>query len=181
MDNLERLIRNNATKLNNEMPPDGHFDRFEMRLAKKNNVRRPTYWIGFLSGIAAVLVIGIFFFFTQKKQETTQFSLSTLSEQYAEVEYFYTSTINNQSKKLDEITKQSGDDDQTLQLISKELEEYDQTFQQLSDELKASPNDERVISAMIKYYQTKLEIINRILTELESKNLKSNNHEYTNI
>jgi len=179
MDNIEKLISNNLEALGNDIPPEGHLERFEMKL-KRGSYRRSNYWIGFLSGIAAVLIIG-FFFFNQKKQENSPMTLSNVSKQYAEVEFFYTSTINNQTHKLIDLTNNMGKDDPSLEAITKELKEYDLTFRQISVELKASPNDERVISAMISYYQTKLEIINRILNELQNKQLKSNSHENTNI
>jgi hypothetical protein len=180
MDNLEKLIRNNIDEISSDSPPEGHLERFEMKLSGKNN-RRSTYWIGFLSGIAAVLVIGLIFFIDRGKQDNSPVTLSNVSEQYAEVEFFYTREIGYQTQKLNEIANKLGSDNPTSELIKKELEEYDIEFQQISSELKASPNDERVISAMIGYYQTKLEIINKILNELEKKQLKSKNHENTNI
>jgi len=180
MDNLENLIKNYHDEIQSDLPPEGHFERFEMKLKKKNSFH-PSYWIGFLSGIAAVLIIGFIIFSRQEKQENNLVTLSSISKQYAEVEFFYTSTIHNQTTKLNDLTKYLEKEDPSLLTIANELKEYDRTFQQISSELKASPNDERVISAMISYYQTKLEIINRILNELESKQAKSKNHENTNI
>jgi hypothetical protein len=180
MDNLEKIIWRNRDNINSDLPPEGHLERFEMKLSGKNN-RRSSYWIGFLSGIAAVLVIGLIFFIDRGKQDNSTMRLSNVSEQYAEVEFFYTNEISYQTRKLKEIAGKLGTDNQTSELITKELESYDLEFKQISSELKASPNDERVISAMIGYYQTKLEIINKILNELEKKQLKGKDHENTNI
>jgi hypothetical protein len=180
MDNLENLIKNYREEIQNDFPPEGHFERFEMKLKKRNSFH-PNYWIGFLSGIAAVLIIGFIFFSRQEKQDNSIVTLSSISKQYAEVEFFYTSTINNQTIKLNDLTRNLEKEDPSLETIANELKEYDRTFQQICSELKASPNDERVISAMISYYQTKLEIINRILNELENKQVKSKSHENTNI
>lgn len=180
MDNFEKLIFKKRGEINNDLPAEGHFERFEIKLGKSGN-KRLNYWIGFISGIAVVLVLGLFFVFSQDKQDDSTMTLSKVSDQYAEVEFFYTSSISNQTQKLIDLTKKLEHDDPSLELITKELKDYDSTYHQISVELKASPNDERVISAMISYYQTKLEIINRILNELENKQLKSNSHENTSI
>ena len=56
----------------------------------------------------------------------------------------------------------------------------DSLFVNLQQEYKANPNDERIINAMIEYYQTKLEIVNTIKTDLENvKILKNKKHENT--
>ena len=43
----------------------------------------------------------------------------------------------------------------------------DSLFNTLKKEYELNPNDERIINAMIDYYQTKLDIVNRIKTDLE--------------
>jgi len=66
--------------------------------------------------------------------------------------------------------------------IKHELSEMDSLFVNLQAEYKANPNDERIINAMIEYYQTKLDIVNTIKTDLENvKNLKNKKHENTEI
>jgi len=38
----------------------------------------------------------------------------------------------------------------------------------LQEELKANPNDERIVSAMIEHYQTKLEVMTYIVNQLKT-------------
>jgi hypothetical protein len=59
-----------------------------------------------------------------------------------------------------------------------ELAEFEERFKTLQADLAANPNDERVINAMLEYYQAKLEIINMIVNKLqEVKQQKNKNHE----
>jgi len=44
----------------------------------------------------------------------------------------------------------------------------DSVYVQLQKELKANPDDERIISAMIEHYQTKLEVMSYIVNQLKS-------------
>jgi hypothetical protein len=65
------------------------------------------------------------------------------------------------------------------------MAEFETRFKNLQIDLKANPNDERVINAMLEYYQAKLDIINMIVSKLEevkqqknlSRELSGNNAE----
>ena len=179
MEQFEKFISDQRDKIQDDEPSEGHFERFEMKLLASAPKKKTNYWIGFASGIAAVVAIGLIAFFSTSKQESKQLTLSDVSKQYADVEFYYTSTIEHQTKKLEEICEKYGKDDKALQLLAREIKEYDQTYAQICKELKATPNDERVINALIIYYRTKLEIINKILGEIENK--QKENHENIDI
>jgi hypothetical protein len=180
MDSLEQMIRKNREAIQNDLPPDGHFDRFELKLSQKSH-KYSTYWIGFLSGMVAVIVIGVIMFLHPGKELKNSMTVSNLSGQNAEVEFYYTHTINQQTQKLNEYSIKFGANDPSLKMLIKELEEYDHTYSQICKDLQTTPNDERVINALITYYQTKLEIINKILQEVENKQVKQKENESTKI
>ena len=50
----------------------------------------------------------------------------------------------------------------------KEMKSMDSVYVSLQKELKANPNDERIINAMIEHYQTKLEVMNYIISQLKA-------------
>ncbi len=180
MDKFEKLITEAKNEIQNDFPPEGHFERFELKLNSKRK-GRPNYWIGFASGIVAVLIIALIVY-SYPPQHGKQFmTLGDISENYADVEFYYTSTIDQQTQKLSNLCEKYGKNNQSLQLIIKELEEYDNTYEQICNELNTAPGDERVINALITYYKTKLDIINKILDEIESKQIQINNHENTSI
>jgi len=49
-----------------------------------------------------------------------------------------------------------------------EMKSMDSVYVSLQKELKANPNDERIINAMIEHYQTKLEVMAYIVSQLKS-------------
>ena len=66
-------------------------------------------------------------------------------------------------------------------MIIKEIDDMDKIYQSLSKELKNDPNNERLINAMIRHYQLKLDIIIDITKQLETiKNSASNNNQNEN-
>lgn len=177
MDQLEKIIIGIKDEIENEEPHQGHFERFEMKL---NNLpkNKTKHWIGYATSFAAIVLICLFLF--APKRQVQKLTLSDLSPQYADVEYYYTSTINKQTTKLVNLNSLTGGD-QSIQMLIEEIENYDKMYDQLCNDLNATPNDERVINALITYYQTKLEIINKILNEIEKQQENINNHENISI
>jgi uncharacterized protein (DUF305 family) len=63
-------------------------------------------------------------------------------------------------------------------MLMKEMHSMDSTYISLQKELKANPNDERIINAMIEHYQTKLDVMTYIVSQLKSiKNVNQNKKE----
>lgn len=168
MDPLEEIIKKKRDEIQNDLPHDGHFERFELRLQKMHRRTIPVRWLAFATSLAAVLVIGLLMFIPEPSQSAA-FTLSDVSEQYAEVENYYTSSINKQIERIKNKATENGKVNPNIQLLLDDLEAYDQTYQQLCRDLEATPNDERVINALIVYYQSKLEIMTKILDELNQQ------------
>ena len=59
------------------------------------------------------------------------------------------------------------DEKQKAELL-KEMSEMDELFVNLQKELKANPDNPVLIDAMINHYQTKIEVLNQIITNLNS-------------
>ena len=53
-------------------------------------------------------------------------------------------------------------------MLVKEMKSMDSVYVSLQKELKANPNDERIINAMIEHYQTKLEVMTYIVSQLKT-------------
>ena len=178
MDQFEKFIQNQRDEIQNDLPNEGHFERFELKLNQSKR-RNPIRWIAYSSSIAAVLAVALLVF-VPGPSKSNAFTLSDVSEQYADVEYYYTSSINKQIDRIKHLAVESGNANPAIQLLLDDLEEYDTNYKQLCADLKATPNDERVINALIVYYQSKLEIITKILNELDNQRKINKDHENTN-
>jgi hypothetical protein len=183
-DELERLILYNRQSLLNEEPPQGHFERFEAKLRK---TEKPVRKINFqaLLKIAAMVVFALLavnqarIYFFPQKQKTL--SLGSISPEYREVEFYYTSSIQLGMDQWEKLKKEGLISESEQQMMHKEQAEFDQMYQKLQEDLKANPDDERVINAMLEYYQTRMNVMNLVINKLkEVKQQKYKNHE-TNI
>ena len=188
-DNIEKLILENIDALNDNEPMDGHFARFEAKLAEQNKAKR-TISLNLILRVAAAIVFVFlatnqaFIYFSpdnqgifNSKQKSSSITLASISPEYQEVEYYYTSSINTGIEQWNKWIDEGliSEDEQTM--MNDELAEFETLYKNLQTDLAANPNDERVINAMLEYYQAKLSVINIIITKLEEVQQKTQEFE----
>lgn len=176
-DLLEKLIRENKVKFESEAP-EGHFERFEEKLnhefGKKKNPKFQYLW-QIAAAIVFVLLVGnqVRMYMQTETEEAQPVSLGSVSPEYAEVEFYYTSAIEQGMKTWNQLVKNGNISPENQRLMSEEIEEFEETYASLQKELQANPDDERVINAMLEVYRSKLSIINLIIEKLEYINLQN--------
>lgn len=188
MKDLDNIIQENRSSFDAFEPDDGHFDRFEQKLNEFNSKNKQSkFSFGYLLKAAAVAVLmilsGLWVYDNFSNQTIKQgIALSDVSPEYSEVELYYTQQVN---KKYNEIDNLNFIDSTQKSILMDELHEMDKMYEGLKKDLTTNPSDERVINAMIKHYQLKVEVMNQIVLQLEqAKNInseKSDNYESTEI
>lgn len=177
-DELERLISNNRHSILDEEPLEGHFERFEARLLKAS---KPTRTINFrpVLKIAAIVVFALLavnqariWFFPEKTETLT---LGSISTEYCEVEFYYTNAIQMGMNQWEKLGREGFVSESEQQAMQKEQLEFDHVYQKLQEELKANPDDERVINAMLEYYQARMNVITLIINKLQEVKQQKNN------
>ncbi len=188
-DNIEDLILRNLEGLNDDEPGEGHFERFEARLQAMNQKKKvfslDVVWKVAAAAVFAFLVVNqaIIWFsadpaINSPAAGNTEMSLATVSAEYEEVEFYYTNAINVGLNQWEKLVNQGLISAEEQQMMQNELNEFEEVFSKLQNDLSLSPNDERVINAMLEYYQTKLSLINMIVEKLQEVKQKNNeNHE----
>lgn len=185
-DYIEELILKNLKELNNDEPPAGHFERFEAKLKsldKKKKINSLNLvWKVAAAAIFAFLIVNqaIIWLSPEKgntgfEQTTAGITLASVSPEYEEVEFYYTSAINGGLNQWGNLVEQGLISEEEQQMMDTELKEFEEVFKNLQADLSANPNDERVINAMLEYYQTKLSLINMIVEKLEEVKQKNQN------
>jgi len=185
-DYIEELILKNLKALNNDEPPVGHFERFEAKLEgldkKKKIISLNLVWKVAAAAVFAFLVVnqGIIWFSSENGNQdvekvTTGMTLASVSPEYEEVEFYYTSAIHGGLSQWERLAAEGLISENDQQMMNYELKEFEEVFKNLQTDLSANPNDVRVINAMLEYYQTKLSLINMIVEKLEEVKQKNQN------
>lgn len=187
-DNIEELILNNLDELNDYEPAEGHFERFQAKLNAEGKRKRFNFTLVWKVAAAVVFVLlatnQAYIYFSSDKNgvfvenKNEALTLASVSAEYGEVEFYYTSAINQGLNQWNLLAANGYISATEQEAMNTELADFEERFKSLQADLAANPNDERVINAMIEYYKAKLEIINMIVNKLqEVKQQKNNNHE----
>jgi hypothetical protein len=183
MDKLDKLF-NDQREAFDEDPMEGHFQRFEEKLEhyhRRNPILRSWPFLKIASLVIIVLLSANLFVYLLPGKADKQIQGSANSEM-DETARFYTVRITSGLSQLQQMADQGMGTQQDLAQVKKEMDEMDRLHQDLQKEYSANPNDERVINAMIEYYQTKLDIINTIKSDLEKvKAIKNKSNENTKL
>jgi hypothetical protein len=171
MKNIEDIIRDNKELFEDAEPSTGHFERFNRKLEMKFQVKSSTRSIVpyLLRAAVVTLLITLSSLWTWDhfiRPGSSRMTLGQVSPQYKEVENYYVHQVNLMEGEIVNVDLKNNPEQKALLL--KEMKSMDSTYVSLQKELKANPNDERIINAMIEHYQTKLDVMSYIVSQLKT-------------
>lgn len=153
----------------------------EQEQPKKREAK--TFSLGFVLKVAAsvIIVMGIGFgIYIQSQKGTKGVDLAAINPEYAQQQVRYASLVET---KLTELKSASKNDPQLYKEFSAEIAKMDSTYKKLNNDLATSPNQERVLRAMIRNLQIQTEVLTQQLNVIEQFNQmkKEQNNETKNI
>jgi len=175
---VEDVIRNNRDLFEAEEPSEGHFERFRMKLEQRfqREAMKRSIVPYLLKAAVVTLLVTLSSLWTWDhflRPGRERMTLGQVSPQYREVENYYIHQVNLVEDEITSINISHNPGEQ--EMLKNEMKSMDSVYVQLQKELKANPNDERIINAMIQHYQTKLEVMSYIVSQLKAlKNQKPN-------
>ncbi|HAX95889.1 MAG TPA: hypothetical protein DCY35_05130 [Prolixibacteraceae bacterium] len=168
-DYIEKLVLDNLNELNDQEPPEGHFERFEARLKEEGKIQAFSWnrvWRVAAAVVFVLLAVNQARIWLEP-EEATFTSLANISPEYAEVEYFYTSSIQQGINSWNDLAAGGIVSEEENRIMQQELKDFEVRFEEIQQEFEANPHDERVIQAMLEYYQAKLNVITLIVSKLQ--------------
>jgi len=162
MKNLEDHIREKRELLDSEQPREGHEERFLQKLYSKP-VRRlqVRHVLQVAASLAILITSGIVLVKVSKSGDKV--ASREIPASVIEADMYYTSQLD---ARYDQIREFNFEDMEEKTLLLDELKDLDEYHQQLMSDLEANPGDDRVINALIRHYQIKLEIMDQIIIQL---------------
>lgn len=181
-DGLEKIIRENKEAFEDDAPL-GHFERFEAKLdqefAHKQRFNKKLI-LRIAASLIFLLLLGnqIRMYLAPSQAPAPAPTLASVSPEYGEAEFYYTSAINQSITQWNKMVREGAISKEDQKMMKKELADFDRMHKQLQQDLEATPDDERVINAMLEYYQAKLNVIQLVVSKLEkAKQQKLTNNE----
>ncbi|WDZ99193.1 hypothetical protein [Mucilaginibacter sp. SJ] len=153
----------------------------EQEQPKKREAK--TFSLGFVLKVAAsvIIIMGMGFgIYIQSQKGAKGVDLAAINPEYAQQQVRYASLVET---KLTELKSASKNDPQLYKEFSAEIAKMDSTYKKLNSDLATSPNQERVLRAMIRNLQIQTEVLTQQLNVIEQFNQmkKEQNNETKNI
>lgn len=168
MQDLEHFFKNNRQAFDVDVLPEGHFERFANKMAKAQRKSSQKFVVlRYAAALLAFLMIGFVGGYVYQQNQQPQAALGSISPEYMEVETFFQSSV---SQKMDQLKKMDCDlSRKAMKDALAEFKKIDLEYADLQKNFSQNADDERVISAMISCYQSKLDILSRMLTQINQK------------
>lgn len=142
-------------------PHSGHLERFERKLNQSKKTGT-TSWKWLSVAASVVLVLGFWLGSNHQKQ---QIELADVSPKMEEVQNYFVSTITNSLKNIE--SSRSLETETIIEQALDQLEELEEEYNIFLAELNIAENQTKVINAMIKNYQQRLQILENVLQQIE--------------
>ncbi|PKV51010.1 hypothetical protein ATE84_3079 [Aquimarina sp. MAR_2010_214] len=171
-DKIEKLFKRMQNQLDIHDPSANHQMRFLEKLQQQNKVvqlqPKKVNWYKPLAIAASIAIVFGMAAMTFMFNPTEEVDLANVSPKMKETQSFFTSAIQLQ---LEEIDKVSSTETKELVLDAmNQLEKLESDYETLKKDLFHSGNDKRVISAMIKNFQKRANLLDEVLQKINSIN-----------
>ena len=174
---LEDFIRNNKVEFDDLEPREGLWDNIESKLfMEEQQVVEPpkkretkTFSLGYVLRVAAIviMVMCISFVLYIKNQRANTVDYAAINPEFAKQRMQYASLVQTKRSELKTLTKSNPE---LYHEFSAEIAKMDSTYKKLNHDLATSPNQERVLRAMIRNLQVQTEVLNQQLNVIEQFN-----------
>lgn len=190
-DKVQDFFRKNAENIPEREPDFGHFERMQQRIAAAHDQRKGrSFKIGYWAVAASLLLLilaGAIYsaLLSTPNSEDPSANQTIVSEdsllkaqkaEYADIEMYYNMQID---KKLESVESSLLKDSTSLDELITALDGLELQYLQLKKEIQMGVFSEQLTKRMIQNYQLRLELLNRVSTQLD-KNLKTQTHEIKN-
>ncbi|MGD2034768.1 MAG: hypothetical protein PVF73_06920 [Bacteroidales bacterium] len=158
---IEKFIQDKRNTFEEDLP-EGHLDRFIKKLESSSDARwRHTLNRALVvaASVVVLITIGFVALLTSDNFSAGKYLLANVTPELFEAETYFQTEINQRMEIL------SGQDrlDKTLM---DDLNEIDESFRTIKKDLDENPGDERLISAILRTYQVKLDLLNEIMERI---------------
>jgi hypothetical protein len=161
MVDLEKHIRDLRNQLDSDKPREGHKERFMLKLDRPVRRLNFRHVLQVAASVAIILTSAVVL--VKKNTSGDKIAAREVPEAVQEANLYYTTQV---SARYDQIRAFDFDQAEEKNMLLNELQDLDAYHQQLMEDLGANPDDERVINALIRHYQLKLEVMDQIIIQL---------------
>jgi len=169
MKTIDDFIKMHAGRFDSGEPGQGHMDRMIARLNSRNLFERRQVRLMGLR-IAAVLLLSVVISYVAFREsgimDKMNFIVSGLpNQELNEAELYYNSQLNIYYNRIQKLRFNNDQAEKTK--VLQELSAMDEQVEVMKHDLKQNPEDERIVHAIISFYQLKIELMDVIIDKAQ--------------
>jgi ribosome-binding factor A len=170
---LEEKIRKNRDLFDGAEPSEGHFDRFQSKLASlhEGDMRQgKKYPSGRLFRVAAVIAVllglSITYYMIDPSINSNHVTASILPQEIQEARMYYDKLAEEKLQKINNCAASTSEASYIQKVVDNEITILDSSSVKLENELQNDSQNERLINALLRNYKTKSDLLDDILKRL---------------
>lgn len=179
--NIDELFLNLKGSFDIEEPETGHQNRFLEKLQgndhkvvtiskRKNSWRKPLSIASSIALISFLTITGLNY------KATTEEQVAKISPEVSKSQIYFTSLIKEQIKELEK--ENTPETKKIIEDTLFQLNKLEKNYTQLEQDLLNGGNSKLILSAMITNFQTRIDLLNEVLAQIDRiKNLKNTHDE----
>lgn len=166
-DNLEKFILSHREEFDQAIPSLKVWADIDRELGHRR-AKRITLWR--VAQVAAAVAILLFSgaligtYIASKSENTAIAALEELSPEYVEMQQYYEQQIDNQIRQLAHY--------QQGETVLEDIAQIDKAMEELKEDLLRAPQgqEQQIVENLIRTYQTKVQILERVLERIQNNN-----------
>lgn len=175
-DNIDALFEHLNGQFDIETPLAGHEDRFLTKLKNQNGTKNlsrsnSNWWkpLSVAASLALIAVLGLGIFGNNQTE-------AEKSPEVAKTQYYFASLIAQEMEKIGE--EATPETQKLVDDAMSQIKKLENDYKKLEADLEANGNTKRILSAMITNFQTRINLLEDVLNQIEEvKQLKNNQNE----
>lgn len=177
---IYQLFENLQGSFDIEEPKEGHKQRFFDKLNEANGVvsihKKKNSWLKPLSLVASVAILFTIGIGLYNSTSTINQQVAEIAPEVSNTQYYFASLIEEQVKLLENESTP-----ETQQIIADtmiQLKKLETNYSTLENDLLKGGNSKMLLSAMITNFQTRIDLLQDVLNQIETiKNLNNSKNE----
>ncbi|NRA93870.1 MAG: hypothetical protein HRU26_14545 [Psychroserpens sp.] len=168
-DKINTLFETLENQFDIEVPNSGHHNRFleklqQQQMEQQTASRGAGFWKP-LFAVAASIVLCFSIFTVMQQQDPELRDLASVSPELSRTQDFFTIAIESELTSLE--AERSPETEEIINDALKQLNLLEADYNDLKADLTENGDDKRIIHAMISNFQTRIDVLQTVLDQIE--------------
>lgn len=178
-DTIDELFNKLQDKIDYAEPTSGHEQRFLDKLNATKGVvtlapKKQNFWLPLLSIAASIAILLSVSIYQYNTTSSIEDQVAEISPEASKTQFYFANLIEEQIKELN--SEKSPETEKIINDTMAQLKKLQLNYTKMEQDLLNGGNSKLILSAMITNFQTRIELLNEVMIQIENiKTIKNTN------